>query len=435
MGSARGGAGRKSWTAELPEAAREFLAGGGVAWEPVNEGAVRTFARYVREFAGEQEEVVLAGLRVVTGLGEHFRGPEYEALAAAYREAAEGRLAEVVRSARACADRLDVAAEVIAVAQSEAVEELTALAADRTRSAPARLAAARRCIARLEGHLGQYVEEQVNEGAIGQLLVVVERASRTPEEPGEGELRAAYGGRRGGGRNELVPDEVLRGARELQRIQERLPLLAEAFLARLATVDFEAPAGPDDGLLHEFLIDRGTAVAVFGAERMVTLDVRGPDGVGHRPTRVFLREVGLPEDTVFLELTEEFCGGEAETGDAFRGPHARPSDAAHWVHLGGFDEDTFHLDTATGGVYCVPEEAAPHLVASSLDRFVLALAALEAERPFYDPDRQRFEHLDPDGVQERFLALLRRTDPGVPTGPGSHWARVLEHVRAALDCY
>ncbi|MFF4339199.1 SUKH-4 family immunity protein [Kitasatospora sp. NPDC001540] len=432
MGSVRGGAGRESWTAELPQAAREFLAGGEVVWEPVNEGAVRTFARYVREFAGEQEEAVLAGLRVVTGLVDHVRGPEYEALAAAYREAAEGRLAEVVRAARACADRLDVAAEVIAVEQSEVVAELTALAADRTRPAPSRLAAARRRIASMEGHLEQYVVDQVNEGAIGRLLVVVERASRAPEEPGEGELRAACGG---GGEGEPVPDEVLRAAGELRRLQERLPLLTEAFLARLATVDFEAPAGPDDGLLGEFLIDRGTAVAVFGADRMVTLDERGPDGIGHRPTRVFLREVGLPDDTVFFDLARGVRDGEPATWEESWAPHVQPFDAVHWMHLGEYNTDTYHLDTATGEVYCVPEEAAPHLVASSLDRFVLALAALEAERPFYDPDRQRFEDLDPDGVQERFLALLRRTDPGVPTGPGSHWVRVLEHVHKALNCY
>ena len=62
----------------------------------------------------------------------------------------------------------------------------------------------------------------------------------------------------------------------------------------------------------------------------------------------------------------------------------------------------------------------PGLVSGGPDRFVPALSALEAERPFYGPGPQRFDRLGQDGVQERFLALLHRRAP-VRTG--------------ALSCY
>ncbi|MFD0566515.1 Fic family protein [Kitasatospora saccharophila] len=81
-----GAARRQSWTAELPGAAREFLDAAGVEWEPLNEGGLRTFARYVREHADGQEEVLQAGLRIMVDLKRHFEGPVHEALLAEYRE-------------------------------------------------------------------------------------------------------------------------------------------------------------------------------------------------------------------------------------------------------------------------------------------------------------------------------------------------------------
>ncbi|QKW22752.1 SUKH-4 family immunity protein [Kitasatospora sp. NA04385] len=438
MGSSRGAARRQSWTAELPQQAREFLDSVGVEWEPVHEGGLRTFARYVREYADGQEEVLHAGLRIMTDLKEHFQGPVYEALLAEYREGAEGRLADMVRGTRACADRLDVAAEVIAVMQSEVVEELTALAADRARPPEPRAAAARKHVDHLEEHLLHYVVDQVNEVAVPRLLALVERAAAPAGERVSAGLLAALdrGERVGPGHRVVSAARVARAAEAMERLKDRTDLLTEAFRARAETIDYQAGPGPDDELLRGFLIDRGTAVAVFGAERMVALTApEALAGVVHHPSRVFLREVGLPDDTVFFELTREFCDGEPEVDGECRARRPRPSGAPSGMLIGGFGEEGFRLDTRTGEVYHLPEEGAPALVASSLDRFVLALAALETERPLYDPARQRFDHLDPDGVEERFLALLRRTDPDLPPGPGSYWNRVLEHVHKGMNGY
>ncbi|MFC8722159.1 SUKH-4 family immunity protein [Kitasatospora sp. NPDC057198] len=438
MGSSRGAAGGQSWTAELPWAAREFLEAAGVEWEPLNEGGLRAFARYVREYADGQEEVLRAGLRVMAGLEGHYEGPVYEALLAEYREGAEGRLAGMVDGTRACADRLDAAAEVIAVMQSEVVEELVALAADPTRPPERRAAAARRHVDHLEEHLLHYVLDQVNEVAVARLTEALEGAD-APGGPASAALLAALD--RGGdaavpGHRVVSSERVERAAEAMRHLRGRAELLVEVLHARMRTVDLRTPPGPDDALHREFLVDRGTVAALFGAEGAVTL--AEPEllaRIAHRPTRVFLRDVGLPDDTVFFGLSQEYCDGEAEIGDREWAPYAGPFDPAHWLCVGGFGDDSFHLDTATGAVYCIPGEGEAHPVASSPDRFVLALSALEAERPLYDPERSRSEHLDPEGVEERFLALLHRVDPGPPPGPGSYWTRVLEYVHQGLNCY
>ncbi|WP_344556587.1 SUKH-4 family immunity protein [Kitasatospora saccharophila] len=437
MGSSRGAARRQSWTAELPGAAREFLDAAGVEWEPLNEGGLRTFARYVREHADGQEEVLQAGLRIMVDLKRHFEGPVHEALLAEYREGAEGGLADMVDGIRVCADRLDVAAEVIAVMQNEVVEELAALAADRTGPPERRAAAARKHVDHLEEHLLHYVVDQVNEVAVAGLTEAVEGAA-APGRPASAALLAALDRDADAvpGHRVLSSARVERAAGAMQCLTGRAELLTELLRARARTVDFRSPPGPDDAVHREFLIDRGTALAVFGADGTVTLTA--PEllaRVGHRPTRVFLRDVGLPDDAVFFGVSQEYCDGEAEIGDRAWAPHAGPFDPAPWLCVGGFGGDGFHLDTATGTVYCVPEEGEAHPVASSPDRFVLALSALETERPLYDPERQRFDGLDPEGVEDRFLALLRRTDPGLPPGPGSFWSRALEHVHRGLNCY
>ncbi|RPE28973.1 SUKH-4 family immunity protein [Kitasatospora cineracea] len=425
MGTAGDAGGAAVWTAELPGAARAFLDGAGVGWEPSNDGAVRRFGRYVGEFADALEENLREGLRVLTGLGEHYRGPVYEALLAEYRDAARGRMARMVAGARTCARRLHVAADVIAGMQNEVVEELAALAADEGRPVADRAAAAEKQIAYLQRQLEHYALDQVSEVAADQLAAIVAEASRGPERPRSAELLAALDrGEDLGPEHRFDPAEVERCAVALDRHEDRLRLAAERFRTCLAAVDFAAPPGPDDALVHGFLLDRGAARAVFGADGMVTLDGRSAAAVAHRPSRVFLREVGLPDDAAFLALQPELRWGEVRIG----GADPAASGGADRLALGRFGADDFHLDTVTGRVHNVPDGGPPQLAATRIDAFVLALHALEAERPFYETGLRYRDHLDPAAVERRFTALLRRVDPEVAADPDGFWRRLMGHL-------
>ncbi|BAJ32085.1 MULTISPECIES: SUKH-4 family immunity protein [Kitasatospora] len=421
--------GTEVWTAELPDEVRAFLDDAGVLWERANDGAVRRLGRYVGELADALEENLAEGLRALTALGAHYRGPVYEALAGEYREAAEGRMARMVAAARECAARLGVAADVVATMQNEVVGELAALVADASRPVEWRVGEAERLIDYLQGQLEHYALDQIGEVATDQLEAIVQGASAGPERPRSAELFAAL--ERGediGPEHGFDPVEVERCAVALERQQDRLQSAAERFRACLSAIDFEAPAGPDDALLHGFLLDRATAEAVFGADGTVTLDERTAAAVAHRPSRVFLREVGLPEDAAFLALEPEIRWGGSLIGDEYWVSRAAPLDATAWLPLGRFGEDSFHLDTVTGRVHNVPDGEAPQLAATRIDAFVLALHALEAERPFYEPGLRYDDHLDPAGVARRFTALLRRIDPEAVADPDAYWHRVLGHV-------
>ncbi|MFF2624954.1 SUKH-4 family immunity protein [Kitasatospora griseola] len=185
------------------------------------------------------------------------------------------------------------------------------------------------------------------------------------------------------------------------------------------------------------LIDRNAMESVFGAEELVTPDGQALAGITHEPTRAFLREVGLPDREGWFEADQRLLDGDLRIGGEAWQRVARkypdcPFDMSTWLTLGGIGMDDVIVDTATGVVYCIPEDGSPHLLNSTVDAFAFFLHALEVERPDYDPESDT-DGVDPKGAEARLLQLMRRTDPAALENPESCWFSVLRHVRNLLQ--
>ncbi|MDX3239008.1 SUKH-4 family immunity protein [Streptomyces sp. ME03-5709C] len=186
------------------------------------------------------------------------------------------------------------------------------------------------------------------------------------------------------------------------------------------------------------LIDRVAMESVFGPDELVTADDAALAGIVHEPTRVFLRDVGLPDQMGWFEADQRFVdgdvriGGEAWQAVARKYPNC-PFDMSAWLSLGGIGMDDVTVDTRTGVVYCIPEDGAPHLLNSSVDALAFFLHALERERPDYDPEAATDEGVDPRGAHDRLLALMGRTDAAALEDEHSAWYRVLRYVRDLMQ--
>ncbi|MFF7358689.1 MULTISPECIES: SUKH-4 family immunity protein [Streptomyces] len=185
------------------------------------------------------------------------------------------------------------------------------------------------------------------------------------------------------------------------------------------------------------LIDRTRMESVFSADDLVALDDGVLAAIAHEPTRVFLREVGLPDQVGWFEMDQFLLdgdlriGGEAWQAVAEKYPN-RSFDMSAWLTLGGIALDDLIVDTATGIVYCIPEDGAPHLLNSSIDALAYFLHALEEERPEYDAYASTDEGVDPEGAADRLLHRMRQADPVAMENPESCWFAVLRHVRNLL---
>ncbi|WP_170208731.1 SUKH-4 family immunity protein [Micromonospora pisi] len=186
-----------------------------------------------------------------------------------------------------------------------------------------------------------------------------------------------------------------------------------------------------------WLIDRARMESVYRAEDMVTLDDATLAAVTHEPTRAFLRDVGLPDRVGWFEAAQLFVDGDLQVGGeawervARRHPSC-PFDMSAWLTLGGIGLDDAIVDTTTGVVYCIPEDGAPHLLNSGVDRLAFFLHALEVERPQYDLEADA-DVVDPEGAEARLLSLMRRADPAAMEYPESCWFSVLGNVRRLLS--
>ncbi|MFI7605973.1 SUKH-4 family immunity protein [Micromonospora sp. NPDC049366] len=188
------------------------------------------------------------------------------------------------------------------------------------------------------------------------------------------------------------------------------------------------------------LVDRAALESVFHPDELVTLTEATLVVVAHEPTRVFLRDVGLPDQVGWFEVAQDLLDGDIRIGgpawQAVAARHPRcPYDMSTWLTLGGIGMDDVVVDVATGIVYCVPEDGGPHLLNSSVDALAFFLRELEKERPEYDPEAATDEGVDPDGAADRLLRRMRSADPSAVADPESSWYAVLRLVRRLLQSY
>ncbi|MFF3951464.1 SUKH-4 family immunity protein [Streptomyces sp. NPDC001902] len=186
------------------------------------------------------------------------------------------------------------------------------------------------------------------------------------------------------------------------------------------------------------LVDRVAMESVFGPDELVTVDDAALAGVIHEPTRVFLRDVGLPDRIGWFVADQRLVDGDLRIGgDAWQAVSAKypncPFDMSSWLSLGGIGMDDVVADTRTGAVYCIPEDGGPHLLNSTVDALAFFLHALEEERPDYDPEAATDEGVDPEGARDRLLARMRRADGAVMEDEDSAWYSVLRYVRNLMQ--
>lgn len=184
-------------------------------------------------------------------------------------------------------------------------------------------------------------------------------------------------------------------------------------------------------------IDRTTMESVFPAHELVTLDDGALAAIAHGPTRTFLRDVGLPDQVGWFEADQRLLDGDLRIGgDAWWAVSRRypscPFDMSAWLSLGGIAMDDVSVDTATGVVYSIPEDGAPHLLNTGVDTLAYFLHALEEERPEYDIEASTDEGVDPEGAERRLLRRMRQADAVAMEHPESTWFSVLRHVRNLL---
>ncbi|TYC06501.1 hypothetical protein FXF53_03690 [Micromonospora sp. WP24] len=186
------------------------------------------------------------------------------------------------------------------------------------------------------------------------------------------------------------------------------------------------------------LIGRTAMESVFPAAELVTLDDRTLATIAHEPTRTFLREVGLPDQVGWFQADQRLLDGDLRIGgEAWRAVSRRypscPFDMSTWLALGGIGMDDVIVDTATGVVYSIPEDGAPHLLNTSIDALAYFLHALEEERPDYDVEACTDEGVDPEGAERRLLIRMRRADAAALEHAESTWSLVLRYVRNLLQ--
>ncbi|GGS72944.1 MULTISPECIES: SUKH-4 family immunity protein [Streptomyces] len=180
--------------------------------------------------------------------------------------------------------------------------------------------------------------------------------------------------------------------------------------------------------------------SAFDADDLITVDETALGAVTHEPTRVFLREVGLPDRVGWFEADQQLVDGEIEVGgDDWQAVAAKyPScsfDMSAWLTLGGIGMDDIVIDSATGVVYCIPEEGRIHVLNSSIDAFAYFLRELEMERSAYDHEVAGDAMTDPVGAENRLRATMRRADPTALEDPESLWQAVLRSVGNSLMSY
>lgn len=209
-------------------------------------------------------------------------------------------------------------------------------------------------------------------------------------------------------------------------------------------------------------VDRATMTDVFGEHRLMTVTEDALAGITHAPTRAFLAEVGLPDQTDSQgwfhrarDLDDEVREkGYPEAAEKY--PELAPGfHFDQWVSLGEIPYDALDLDATTGAVYASPAAGgAPYQLNSSLDVFAYLLCVVEAERPFYSATAEqtladgttrrqveaRLEHLygTPHTQlgptpEARLRTTLQQTDPIALTTPDSTWHMVLRHITQGLD--
>ncbi|MFD4787915.1 SUKH-4 family immunity protein [Streptomyces sp. NPDC058459] len=161
----------------------------------------------------------------------------------------------------------------------------------------------------------------------------------------------------------------------------------------------------------------------FGHGRVARFEeVDFPATLTHQPTRRFLRETGLPEETVDTELplstlTEYYAG---EAGDL-------PAHADHLIRLGPLTPDTtLVLDGRTGAVLTYAEPAL-HPLNTDISTLAFTLWLLHHERVIDAHVSHELTTTAYDQLAATMLATLTVLDPtGVsPAGSWHYWTELL----------
>jgi hypothetical protein len=209
-------------------------------------------------------------------------------------------------------------------------------------------------------------------------------------------------------------------------------------------------------------VDRATMADVFGEDNLATVAADMAGEIPDEATRVFLTEVGLPDqaDTQgwfhrVLNLTEEV---QDKGYDDLAEEYPDVAEQFHfeeWISLGEIPYDSIDVDAATGAVYATSAEGdEPYLLNTSLDRFAYLLSVAEAERPYYsgtaeqvldDEDGrarvearlerlygQPLEQVGPT-PEDRLRATIERVDPVALVRPDSTWHMVLRYITEGLN--
>lgn len=160
------------------------------------------------------------------------------------------------------------------------------------------------------------------------------------------------------------------------------------------------------------MIDRATLEAAFPPGVLVTLPEAATAEVEHRPTREFLRDVGIP-DHYWLQVTDGFRNGVLETDrDALNAylPELGPL-FENWVRIGTVSTDRIYLDTRTGAVHSIPDGGVPVRLNSGIQAFVHFLYLLQLERPDYDLGSLPADSAYESGAEDRLRERMRAVDP------------------------
>ncbi|KOT62991.1 hypothetical protein ADK43_09000 [Streptomyces rimosus subsp. rimosus] len=158
-------------------------------------------------------------------------------------------------------------------------------------------------------------------------------------------------------------------------------------------------------------------------------------GIGHEPSRRFLREVGLPvRANPWFDLIDRCDPKLKKAGACYEDLRARwvnlPGNAADWVLIGMIPYDDIALDVATGAVLCLPQdEDEVYPLNKDLCSFAHFLCLLEAERPNYDEEMN--EDLDYEKAEQagqRLGEQMRAIDPAALDVPHSRWHDILAWI-------
>ncbi|WP_234344897.1 MULTISPECIES: SUKH-4 family immunity protein [Streptomyces] len=182
-------------------------------------------------------------------------------------------------------------------------------------------------------------------------------------------------------------------------------------------------------------VDRAMLENQFSAGEVVTLAEEELGGIGHEPSRRFLREVGLPvRANPWFDLIDRCDPKLKKAGACYEDLRARwvnlPGNAADWVLIGMIPYDDIALDVATGAVLCLPQdEDEVYPLNKDLCSFAHFLCLLEAERPNYDEEMN--EDLDYEKAEQagqRLGEQMRAIDPAALDVPHSRWHDILAWI-------